>query len=118
MNIAFDTLSISKKLRGAGLTEDQANAAGMPDISHLATKDDVTVLRNATKDDLTNGLTSLRNELSADIKTMGYDLLKWTFTIILSASFINVGATVGLIKLLNLAPAPIEKPVEAGKAQR
>jgi hypothetical protein len=56
--IAFDSLSASKRLREAGMDERMANTvvelfqqtAGMPDISHLATKDDLKPF--ATKDDL------------------------------------------------------------------
>jgi hypothetical protein len=56
--IAFDSLSASKRLREAGMEERLANtvvelfqqSAGMPDISHLATKDDLKPF--ATKDDL------------------------------------------------------------------
>ena len=46
----LDTLAAAKKLRGAGFSEEQAEALtaavqqadGMPDIWQLATKDDVT----------------------------------------------------------------------------
>ncbi len=56
--IGFDTLNASKRLREAGMDEHMADtvveifqqAAGMPDISHLATKDDLKQF--ATKDDL------------------------------------------------------------------
>lgn len=86
----LDTLTIARRLRTVGFTENQADAvtealrdaANMPDISRLVTKDDLAVLRA---------------ELKGDIKTANYDLLK----IILSALVINVGATVGLIKLIH-----------------
>jgi hypothetical protein len=56
--IGFDSLSASKRLREAGMDERLADtvvelfqqSAGMPDISHLATKDDLKQF--ATKDDL------------------------------------------------------------------
>ena len=56
--IAFDSLRASKRLREAGMDERMADtvvelfqqSAGMPDISHLATKDDLQPF--ATKDDL------------------------------------------------------------------
>lgn len=56
--IAFDTLGASKRLREAGMDQRVAETvveifqqtAGMPDISHLATKDDLKAF--ATKDDL------------------------------------------------------------------
>lgn len=59
-SIGFDTLSASKRLREAGMEEHVANTvveifqqtAGMPDIDHLATKDDLKQLEFATKADL------------------------------------------------------------------
>lgn len=56
--IGFDTLGASKRLREAGMDERMADtvveifqqAAGMPDISHPSTKDDLKPF--ATKDDL------------------------------------------------------------------
>jgi hypothetical protein len=58
--IAFDTLSASKRLREAGMEQRMAEAiveivqqtANMPDISHLATKDDLKQLELANKADL------------------------------------------------------------------
>ena len=67
--IGFDTLSASKRLREAGMDERVADTvveifqqtAGMPDISHLSTKDDLKAFATkedlkqfATKDDLKN----------------------------------------------------------------
>ena len=60
MNVAFDTLSASKRLRDAGLEERAAEAivelvhstACFPDISGLATKIDLA--DNATKADIAN----------------------------------------------------------------
>lgn len=57
---AFDTLSASKQLREAGMSEGVAeavvsvfqHAAAMPDISHLATKEDLEASRLATKADI------------------------------------------------------------------
>lgn len=56
---AFDTLSASKRLREAGMEEGVAeavvsifqHAAMTPDVSHLATKEDLESLRLATKAD-------------------------------------------------------------------
>lgn len=86
---AFDTLSASKRLREAGMEEGVAEAvvsvfqhtATMPDISHLATRDDVGVLRKdldalgvdvrtmkaemATKRDLETLRAELRNDILA-----------------------------------------------------
>lgn len=100
--IAFDTLGASKRLREAGMDQHVAEtvveifqqAAGMPDISPLATKEDLKAF--ATKDDLkqlelaTNKLEyeiqetklTLRNEiaqlevrLSEKIRLQGWSLL-------------------------------------------
>jgi hypothetical protein len=59
-SISFDTLGASKRLREAGMDERLAetvvelfqHTANMPDISHLATKDDLRQLELATKADL------------------------------------------------------------------
>jgi hypothetical protein len=58
--IGFDTLNATKRLRDAGMEERLAEAvvdlvqltAHMPDISHLATKDDLRQMELATKADL------------------------------------------------------------------
>lgn len=52
-------------------------AAGMSDISHLATKDDIRVA-------------------AADIK---FDVLKWVFAMIIGSTLINVGTLIALVKL-------------------
>ena len=70
---AFDTLSASKRLREAGMEEDVAEAvvsvfqyaAAMPDISHLATKDDLDALRLATKDDLEAATLATKADIDA-----------------------------------------------------
>lgn len=57
---SFDTLGASKQLREAGMPEGMAeavvsvfqHAAASPDISHLATKEDLEGLRVANKADL------------------------------------------------------------------
>lgn len=57
---SFDTLGASKQLREAGMPEGMAeavvsvfqHATMTPDISHLATKDDLEGLRVATRTDL------------------------------------------------------------------
>lgn len=86
--IAFDTLSASKRLREAGMDQLTAEAiveivqqtAGMPDISHLATKDDLKQF--VTKDDLLETKLTLRMEiaqlearLSEKIRMQGWSLL-------------------------------------------
>ncbi len=87
-SIGFDTLGASKRLREAGMDERMADtvveifqqAAGMPDISHLATKDDFKPF--ATKEDLLETKLTLRMEiaqlevrLSEKIRMQGWSLL-------------------------------------------
>ena len=75
---AFDTLSASKQLREAGMSEGVAeavvsvfqHAAAMPDISHLATKADLDAQRVMTKSDL-DALGAL---IKADLDVMKADI--------------------------------------------
>lgn len=82
MNIAFDTLGATKRLRDAGLEERAAEAivelvqstAQFPDISGLATK-----AETATKADLTNmatkaDLVELAHATKIDIQALKADL--------------------------------------------
>jgi hypothetical protein len=82
MNIAFDTLGATKRLRDAGLEERAAEAivelvqstAQFPDISGLATK-----AETATKADLTNmatkaDLVELAHATKMDIQALKADL--------------------------------------------
>ncbi len=70
---AFDTLSASKQLREAGMSEGVAeavvsvfqHAATMPDISHLATKADLDALALATKADLEALSVTTRHDIEA-----------------------------------------------------
>ena len=69
----FDTLSASKQLREAGMSEGVAeavvsvfqHAAAMPDISHLATKADLDALSLATKADLAALAASSKTDVNA-----------------------------------------------------
>jgi hypothetical protein len=73
MNIAFDTLGATKRLRDAGLEERAAEAivelvqstAQFPDISGLATKADT-----ATKADIANMATKAETATKADLANM------------------------------------------------
>jgi hypothetical protein len=73
MNIAFDTLGATKRLRDAGLEERAAEAivelvqstAQFPDISGLATKADT-----ATKADIANMATKADTATKADLANM------------------------------------------------
>lgn len=70
---AFDTLSASKQLREAGMSEGVAeavvsvfqHAAAMPDISHLATKADLDALNLVTKSDLDARSAAMKADLDA-----------------------------------------------------
>ena len=77
--VPFDTLGASKQLREAGMPEGVAeavvsvfqHATAMPDISHLATKEDLVLVKNdlfAVKDDLK----ALRAEMATkdDLKAL------------------------------------------------
>ncbi|ATQ42647.1 DUF1640 domain-containing protein [Caulobacter mirabilis] len=74
----FDTLSASKRLREAGMEEGVAeavvsvfqHAAAMPDISHLATKDDLEGLRLAAKTDVE----MLRSEMTSEFAAVGVEM--------------------------------------------
>ena len=75
MNAMLDTLSITRRLRGAGFSQEQVDAiaeavrdaASLPDISNLT-----------TKDDLRNGLEVQRAELRAAITDSKAETLKWS----------------------------------------
>ena len=79
---AFDTLSASKQLREAGMSEGVAeavvsvfqHAAAMPDISHLATKADLDALRLMTKSDLEAQSAAMRADIDAQGAKMKADL--------------------------------------------
>ncbi len=79
---AFDTLSASKQLREAGMSEGVAeavvsvfqHAAAMPDISHLATKADLDAQSAAMKADLEAQSAALRAALDAQGAKMKADL--------------------------------------------
>lgn len=70
---AFDTLSASKQLREAGMSEGVAeavvsvfqHAATMPDISHLATKADLEAHSVATRADLETHSAAMRAEFES-----------------------------------------------------
>lgn len=83
--VTFDTLAYAKRLRGAGLTEEQASvhaealatALGeilvtKQDLRDLATKDDLHRLELATKEEFA----SVRQEMSAGFTSAGHDLGK------------------------------------------
>lgn len=63
---------------------DEQKAARMPDISHLATKDDMLLVKSDIR------------VAAADIK---FDVLKWVFAMIIGSTLINVGTLIALVKL-------------------
>lgn len=79
---AFDTLSASKQLREAGMSEGVAeavvsvfqHAAAMPDISHLATKADLDAQRVLTKSDLDAQSATMKADLDAQGARVKADL--------------------------------------------
>jgi hypothetical protein len=93
--IAFDTLSASKRLREAGMDERAAEAivelvqqtARMPDISNLATKDDIRDLATKSELQATNAelrastlelrgdMASLEARISEKMRVQGWALM-------------------------------------------
>ncbi len=79
---AFDTLSASKQLREAGMSEGVAeavvsvfqHAAAMPDISHLATKSDLDAQSATTKSDLDAQSAAMKAALDAQGALIKADL--------------------------------------------
>jgi len=79
---AFDTLSASKQLCEAGMSEGVAeavvsvfqHAAAMPDISHLATKADLDAQRVMTKSDLDAQSARVKTDLDAQGARVKADL--------------------------------------------
>jgi hypothetical protein len=97
MNVLLDTLSIARRLREAGFSQQQAealtdavrSAAGLPDISHLATKDDLQI-----------AISSLRTELRVAISDAKTEILKWVVGMILGSTLINVSTMIALVKFV------------------
>ena len=79
--VAFDTHSHVKRLIGAGLTEAQAEAVvetvkpstEMPDVSQLATKDELRTEVALLRSDLKTEVAALRG----DIRSMRGELIWW-----------------------------------------
>jgi hypothetical protein len=90
--VMLDTLKVSRDLRKAGFDEKQAEAliavvqeASALDLSHLATKNDLTV----TKSDLLRAIAESNK-----------DTLKWVIGMIMGSTLINVATMIALVKLL------------------
>jgi hypothetical protein len=122
MNAPLDTLAIVRDLRKHGFTQEQAEAisdavrqaAGLPDVSVLATKADIATLKNdiatlgATLDaKITNAVAALDAKITGAVATLDVkiteakiDTLKWVVGVIVASVGINVGAMIALAKLL------------------
>jgi hypothetical protein len=101
MNPRFDTLAIARDLRQHGFTQDQAEAvadavnqaAGLPDLTVLATKDDLAAL--ATKDELRAAIADVRSVITGSQN----DILKWIIGLVVSSWLVNVGTMLALVRL-------------------
>jgi Protein of unknown function (DUF1640) len=85
--VTFDTLAYAKRLRGAGLTDEQAfvhaealaTALGeilvtKQDLHELATKDDLHRVELATKEELASVRQEMRSEMGARFASMKHDV--------------------------------------------
>lgn len=109
--VTFDTLAYAKRLRGAGLTDEQASvhaealatALGeilvtKQDLRDLATKEDLHRLELATKEEFA----AVRQEMSSEFASIRQDLrsLELRITLRVGALFsIGIGALAALLKL-------------------
>jgi hypothetical protein len=113
MNVMLDTLAIVRRLREAGLTQEQADsiaeavrdAASLPDISQLATGEDVKRVEVDLKRvevDLkrVEAAMATKDGVRADIAEAQNNILRWVFVIVLGALALNLGGTAGLIRML------------------
>ena len=92
---ALDTLSLTKRLRAAGFTEDQAEA--VTDVVREASQADLSVL--ATKADVRSETTSAKAELKADISDTKAEILKWMFGMVGVQTLVILGALVTLLRV-------------------
>ena len=88
----LDTLKSSRDLLEAGFNEKQASApiavvqaASALDLSHLATKNDLNVIKA---------------DLLRAIAESNGDTLKWVIGMIMRSTLINVATMIALVKLL------------------
>jgi hypothetical protein len=105
MNTAtLDTPSIARRLQAAGFSEGQAEAvtgvlrdSRETDLSYLATKADLGVVRR----DLKSEIGSVKTELRTEIAETKYEILKWVLSAIGFQTIVVVGAIVALAKGLH-----------------
>lgn len=88
---ALDTLSLTKRLRAAGFTQDQAEA--VTDVVRDASAVDLSVL--ATKADLA----ATKAELKAEIADSRTEILKWMFGMVGVQTLVILGALVTLLRV-------------------
>lgn len=107
----LDTLAMAHDLRNAGFSEQQANAlvdavrvaAGIPDISELATTDQLLAAKTELKAEMLATkveLQATKAELQAEIANAKNDILKWVFAMIVGALLINIGVMISLVQFL------------------
>ena len=102
MNVAFDTLNASKRLRDAGLEERAAEAivdimrdtTELPDVSDLATKTELALTRADLKAEIAGvrtDISALEARLSEKIRLQGLALIGAMTTLIaLSTALIKL----------------------------
>ena len=120
--VTFDTLAYAKRLRGAGLTDEQAvvhaealaTALGeilvtKQDLNELATKDDLHRLELATKEEfasvrqeMSSEFASVRREMSGEFAAVRQDMraLELRLTLRMGALIsIGIGALAAILKM-------------------
>jgi phage host-nuclease inhibitor protein Gam len=119
--IALDTHAVVKELQAAGFSEAQAEAVTRAvgrgqqlDISHLATRAELTAVRDELKGDIevlrkeVEGLRKevradidgLRKEVKTDIAELKVDLLKWVIGAVGFQTVALIGAVITVARIL------------------
>jgi len=95
---ALDTYELVKQLRAAGFTDEQAETLTMVlrkaqdvDLSHLATKDDLSALALATKADIA----AVRADMKADLAETKAEI----FLAMFAQTLVIIGTIVALLKI-------------------
>ncbi|MBO0758006.1 MAG: DUF1640 domain-containing protein [Bradyrhizobiaceae bacterium] len=106
MNVLLDTLAIARGLREVGFSQQQAealtdavrSAAGLPDVSHLATKNDLQIVKSDLQI-VKSDLQIAKSDLQITISEAKTEILKWVVGMILGSTLINVSTMIALVKL-------------------
>jgi uncharacterized protein with PIN domain len=119
--LAIDTLAVSKDLKAAGFSEEQAEAltrvvsrAQDVDLTHLATREEqaairmeVEALRQSTKADIEalrqstkSDAEAIRQSTRADIADLKSELLKWIIGLFGVQTIAVIGALIALTRVL------------------